>query len=221
MNILNRRVAAAATACAAVLALGGVGGAVAANKVTNADIAHRTIMGKNLASEAVGTRIIRYHSVKTKSINRGAVGPGKFSPAGKAYIKKWAGKPGPEGDQGPAGPAGPAGADGAEGPMGPAGADGATGPAGANGVSGGVTMKAVADIKYLAPGETGTATSTCPAGKVVIGGGFKNGGQVHVINNQPIGTYVNGMFNAWEVRGTNTGTTQANIQVAAVCVKMN
>lgn len=127
---------------------------------------------------------------------------------------------------GATGPAGPAGVPGAAGPAGVDGAPGATGPAGPQGpagVTGAYTQKAVADILYLDAGATGTALSTCTAGKVALGGGYKIGGGTDytVITDQPGGTYAGGMFSGWEVKVKNTGTKQLNIQVAVVCAALN
>jgi hypothetical protein len=55
------------------------------------------------------------------------------------------------------------------GPPGPGGADGAPGPAGSNGVSGYEVVTATSPI--VLQGRIGSATATCPTGKVPVGGG--------------------------------------------------
>jgi hypothetical protein len=89
------------------------------------------------------------------------------------------GFPGPTGPQGPVGPAGAAGTKGAAtstGPAGPTGPTGPTGPAGPRGASGVATSSvvdgtAVNSIADPSTGTTTSATASCPAGRVLLGGG--------------------------------------------------
>jgi hypothetical protein len=94
------------------------------------------------------------------------------------------GPQGPQGVQGPAGPQGPAGAQGAQGPAGLQGPQGAPGPAGLAGPAGpegpaGPTATTVHRVTNVAPGfqlvrgTTVSAEASCPAGKVLLGGGGK------------------------------------------------
>lgn len=77
------------------------------------------------------------------------------------------GDPGPQGAQGDPGVQGPPGSVGPAGPTGPAGATGPAGPAGSQRVPGTPVTSAV-----NAPQNTlVTATASCPAGKVLLGGG--------------------------------------------------
>lgn len=97
-----------------------------------------------------------------------------------------AGPAGPVGPQGVAGPAGPAGAVGATGPNGPVGATGPAGPPGATGPVGpaGPTgpqgppgLSGVQRVSLVGASDTSTPKSVsvpCPAGKVVLGGGFSH-----------------------------------------------
>jgi hypothetical protein len=114
----------------------------------------------------------------------GAVGPA--GPAGADGEDGAVGPAGPAGADGAVGPAGPAGADGedgAVGPAGPAGADGAVGPAGPAGPAGAAGANGVAGVQIVntAVSQSSStnedvlvaAVATCPAGKVVIGGGGK------------------------------------------------
>jgi Collagen triple helix repeat (20 copies) len=80
------------------------------------------------------------------------------------------GFPGPTGPQGPVGPAGAAGAKGAPGAPGPAGAAGAKG---ASGVASSSVVQgtAVSSIADPTAGTITSATASCPAGRVLLGGG--------------------------------------------------
>lgn len=81
------------------------------------------------------------------------------------------GPPGPPGAEGPPGAAGPPGADG---PPGPPGADGATGPAGPAGSQRVVGTPVTLTSGFLSPIAADTlvpATASCPATKVLLGGG--------------------------------------------------
>ena len=117
-----------------------------------------------------------------------------------------------------AGPAGPKGDTGATGPSGPSGSNGD------DAFSGIYTQKAVADIENIQPGDIGTATSACADGYVALSGGHKIDGtnsSFDILRSQPIGTYENGMFDAWEVRVRNTGASEINVQTAVVCADVN
>lgn len=98
---------------------------------------------------------------------RGPEGPqgetGATGPAGPA------GPPGPAGPQGPQGDTGPPGPAGRQGPEGPQGPVGPQGPAGPSGMSGWQIVTSVSRANGL---DTMTsAYATCPAGKIVVGGG--------------------------------------------------
>ena len=122
----------------------------------------------------------------------GATGPsgpvGATGPAGSA------GPVGPQGPVGPAGPAGPAGATGPSGPVGPtgpAGPTGATGPSGPTGPQGTPGLAAVERVTAGAPSDTSSPKSVspvCPAGKVVLGGGFSYFGPTgfEVVSSSPL-----------------------------------
>lgn len=102
---------------------------------------------------------------------RGAAGPqgapGATGAAGPAGPRGATGPAGPQGATGPAGPAGPAGAVGATGKQGPAG------PAGTLTASTMVAQPLLTTTPDPAVGTTLTATSSCPAGEVLVGGGGK------------------------------------------------
>lgn len=119
----------------------------------------------------------------------GSVGPqgtqGYVGPAGPQGIAGPAGAAGPQGPPGndgavsPAGAQGPQGNDGPAGPAGSQGIQGIAGPAGAPGPAGpagpaGSTRVVGATVTSAAGANTGTlttATASCAAGKVLLGGG--------------------------------------------------
>ena len=101
----------------------------------------------------------------------GPVGPvGPMGPAGPAGVPGPQGPVGPVGPAGATGPAGPAGPQGVPGPTGPTGATGATGPQGPAGFSGYVRVEG--DVPITDATAVKVAFAQCPAGKVVIGGGY-------------------------------------------------
>jgi hypothetical protein len=84
------------------------------------------------------------------------------------------GAAGPVGLKGPVGPIGPAGAAGPQGPQGPAGLQGPTGPQGPVGPGGFSSVEIISnDVWYDIPDTQKTVVAQCPAGKKVLGGGFK------------------------------------------------
>ena len=116
--------------------------------------------------------------------NTGPQGPqGETGPQGPKGDTGDTGPQGPKGDTGDTGPQGPQGKQGLQGPQGeqgpqgPAGADGATGPAGADGADGvsgyQVVNRMTASDASLAPKTTVDIAVSCPATKVVLGGGYK------------------------------------------------
>lgn len=115
-------------------------------------------------------------------------------PPGPAGPQGPAGPTGPQGPAGPPGAAGPAGPEGPGGPVGPAGPAGATGPAGAAGPPGptgpagasGWEQVSSAPVVVNAGASRG-ALARCPAGKVVVGGGFASpGAGTVVVESRPV-----------------------------------
>ncbi len=132
------------------------------------------------------------------------------------------GAPGPSGPAGPQGPAGPAGATGAQGPAGPAG------PAGTNGISGYEVVRTVGDDSTA---DDRVQVATCPAGKVVIGGGggpvFGPAGvsgtvdRVAIHLSVPIKLLDSPVYNTWDVQAVETEpdtVTQWHLVAYAICV---
>ena len=157
----------------------------------------------------------------------GSVGPpGPQGPAGTNGADGAAGPQGPIGPQGPAGtngvdgaagPQGPAVVMGPQGPMGLTGAPGPTGPAG-TGATGFERVVGTATASDAT--EAKTATATCPAGKVAVGGGYLASatsglGELAVIANRPTSDTV------WSVSATQdsrAGLGNWSLQAFAVCL---
>jgi hypothetical protein len=148
--------------------------------------------------------------------------PGPAGPQGEQGPQGEPGEPGEPGVAGPAGEEGPAGPAGAIGPVGPQGPIGETGPAGPQGPAGsGFTGREIVSNSSTVPddasGEYHVVSVTCPAGKVVIGGGSTgvNTGWLYpeVVNDWPSAD------NEWTARAAlSFGTGDQTITVYAICV---
>jgi len=103
---------------------------------------------------------------------------------------------------------GPAGPQGAQGPQGPQGAQGAPGAAGITKI----TLTQVVSELTVAPGFSGSTTTTCPAGKVV-GGGFQNEGALAFATD----SYPGGPT-SWRAEAYNSGVVNSTLLVYAVCM---
>lgn len=138
--------------------------------------------------------------------------PGAAGPAGPQGEK---GDPGDDGAQGPAGPPGEKGADGAAGPTGPAGPIGPMGPAGAigpQGPAGGLSgYQRVQQTHTVAAGFFANLGVTCPAGTVVLGGGYTSDAVLTVQGSYPASDTV------WSVPLHNRSTTSGQLTVWALC----
>ena len=127
-----------------------------ANAVTTDKVANGTLLGEDFAAGVLpaGTKA---------EAAAGAQGPrGEAGPQGPQ------GDAGPQGPQGETGPQGPKGDTGPQGPQGPQGPAGPQGPRGAPGLSGYEVISSDSN----GTGELHIANAQCPAGKVMIGGGF-------------------------------------------------
>ena len=67
----------------------------------------------------------------------------------------------------------------------------------------------------VAPGGHGLATATCPAGKIVSGGG----GATSAFDIEFTDSTVSG--NGWLIRGTNHGTSTQTLTATAVCLGLS
>jgi hypothetical protein len=158
-------------------------------------------------------------------VTLGSMGPqGEAGPAGAQGPQGLQGEAGPAGAQGPQGEAGPAGARGPQGEAGPAGARGPQGeagpagpqgPEGPHGPAGMLGLEAIASrlaVAGMNPGQVRSKETACPAGKVVVGGGWdvsqgaaltKN---LTIIQDTPAARDVNGRPTSWRVSVRNDGS---------------
>jgi hypothetical protein len=103
---------------------------------------------------------------------------------------------------------GPAGPQGVQGPKGDQGAQGAQGAAGITKI----TLTQVVSELTVAPGFSGSTTTTCPAGKVV-GGGFQNEGALAFATD----SYPGGPT-SWRSEAYNSGGVDSTLLVYAICM---
>jgi Collagen triple helix repeat (20 copies) len=132
------------------------------------------------------------------------------------------GPPGPRGATGPPGPAGPQGATGPAGPQGPGGV-GAPGPQGETGPPGPAGPPGLSGVEIVSAASAFTADNlksvsvTCPAGKVVLGGGGTPGqlDAATLVGSFPLST------SAWTVIAVEAAgfsdTLRWMLVVSAVC----
>lgn len=95
------------------------------------------------------------------------------------------------------------------------------------GATGFVTLKPVASIATVEPGQTGKSTADCPEGKSAISGGYEIEGNdndspdLTIVRSQPAGEYVDGMFPSWEVEVFNGTNAVVTVQSAVVCAAVD
>jgi hypothetical protein len=130
------------------------------------------------------------------------------------------------GSPGPQGPVGPAGAQGAQGPQGVQGlqglqgTQGPQGPAGANGVSGYVKVLGDTGQFGFDSGDAYSVYAPCPAGKIVVGGGYEllfDGSLLTVVSSVPYDDAGYG----WRVdfrNNTTGGLATIQVKAHALCV---
>jgi hypothetical protein len=133
----------------------------------------------------------------------------------------------PQGPQGPQGPLGPQGPQGPQGPVGPAGPQGPQGPAGTSGVTG---YEVVTTESAFDSSTPKFAEVTCPAGKVVLGGGGeafasaadpnRDQAPLAIFLNEPAGNIPNN--NAWVVgaREVSDYSQDWSVHTYAICADL-
>jgi hypothetical protein len=148
----------------------------------------------------------------------GPVGPvGPIGPAGAQGTTGPQGAAGPQGVAGPAGPTGPSGAQGFAGPQGATGAQGPAGPQGAPGVSGYQVVPTALMTVSINGNQTTSAVSVCPAGKVVIAGGYESSTGAFVLH--PVASFPSAIENGWRVtlRLSQVAAATFQFRVYAIC----
>ncbi len=175
------------------------------------------LFGSTPLGHAAGKLILPRNSVGAAQLKKAAVTgakvkDGSLAAADFAAGQLPAGPQGPKGDKGDPGEQGPKGDPGAEGPKGDQGVQGATGDTGPPGIGGYQIVTGTAVV--VTPGNIGTATATCPAGKRALGGGYSatGVGRARVFQSGPPG---NGTF--WLVSAENTAAA-GNISVLALAM---
>jgi hypothetical protein len=156
--------------------------------------------------------------------------PGDKGPAGDRGLTGDKGATGDKGPNGDSGAVGDKGATGDKGPVGDPGAQGATGDKGPNGDQGLPGSKGpqgdpgpagpahisgwerVFRSISIAPGGFAETEADCPAGKVVLGGGYDTNRGVEVV-----GTYPVGGGRSWWVGAWNSNQYLASVTAFAVC----
>ena len=194
-----------------LVALGGVGGAVAANQIGSRDIKDGGVHAVDLSKNSVKAAKIRKGAVRSSDIKNGNVAPKDLSRSVRDLIATAVtGPAGPAGETGPAGPAGPAG--GPAGPEGPAGPAGPEGPAGPAGVSG---FELVSENGSFSGGGLKTLSVSCPAGKVALCGGLRSATTVVLSSSYPSAD-----SSTWTATFTRSGKARGsyNAVVSATCV---
>jgi len=179
----------AGVASALVVAAAGTAGVQAL--ITGAQIKDGTIQSRDIANGTIRRADIHLATLASLRGRAGARGPrGAIGPQGAA---------GAQGAAGLQGAAGPQGAQGAAGPAGP------TGPAGADGGLVGYEIVTGAPLAVLGSDFVVTVAVTCPAGKVVLGGGANVADpleEVSVASSRPT---VSGSIYGWSVTVVNYG----------------
>jgi len=152
----------------------------------------------------------------------GPQGPtGPSGPSGPSGPQGPTGPSGPSGPQGPTGPSGPSGPPGPTGPSGPSGPTGPSGPVGPAGVSGYERQSTSSDCPGGLNPAVCSADVSCPAGKVVLGGGFSvsegGGFTPSFFDNRPVSN------TTWRVRFTNENwpLPGPSFTVYAMCASVN
>jgi hypothetical protein len=127
-SLKNSRTLAVAAGVAVLVAMGGVGGAVASNTIGSNDIRDGAVHSVDIHNGGVQKEDIAKDAVGASEIINGSVAERALSQSVQDKLNK-TGEKGPKGDKGEAGPAGKDGAPGAAGAPGAQGIQGPEGPA--------------------------------------------------------------------------------------------
>ena len=192
-----------------VIALGGAGTLAVASGIAYATIPNAGVIHACYSRSGGALRVIDRSVTNCKGTEtaldwdqHGAMGP--QGPAGAA------GPAGPQGTTGPAGPQGPEGPTGPAGSPGMPGSDGEPGPAGpAGGVSG---WEMVTQMETVPATGSGGWVVSCPAGKVVLGGGFAGDVNMEVVVSRPLDS------SSWQLIAANSALFNLQIELYATCV---
>ena len=140
---------------------------------------------------------------------------------------------GPKGDKGDPGPQGPAGPQGEKGDTGATGPQGPAGPAGPKGTIGTTAVYYGTSRSFSSPGNGGNpgwnykyAVATCPAGTIVVSGGYSMGGPLNDIHDVIVWDNSPGQTNpdyaptgvpaqAWDVKAGAPDTTPDDWSIVA------
>ncbi len=216
-SALRSRTTAVLSGALLLVAVGGVGGAVAAGQIGSRDIRDHSIRQVDLAKDAVSARQLKKGAVRSVDVKDGTVQPTDLSASVHDLIATAvAGPAGPEGPEGPAGPAGgPVGPAGPAGLPGPAGAVGPAGPAGAAGAAGVSGHEVVTKQQSFSGNGVQSLTVACPAGKVAVAGGLRGDTPLNLTTTAP-----SAGASSWTVGFARTKTKGAGayqVTVVATC----
>ena len=150
------------------------------------------VLGKN----SVGTAQLKKDAVTGPKVKNGSLSAADFKPGTLP--------PGPAGPKGDTGPKGDAGAPGAKGDKGD------RGPAGPSGISG--YKLVVGKGTDLSPGQSSSASASCPTGEKALGGGFNGSLGTVVRYSAPDATNT-----TWVANARNDAAVQGWIQAFAIC----
>ncbi len=208
-RLFRGRVTSVAIGVTLLVALGGVGGAVAAGQIGSKGIKDHSVRTVDLAKKSVGAKQLKKFAVRSRHLKDGGVMPADLSAQVQELIATAVtGPAGPAGETGPAGPAGPAG--GPEGPQGPAGPEGPAGPAGVSG------YEVVSDGANLNGSGLKTVSVACPAGKVAVSGGARSEASL-VLS----GSYPSDTGSGWSAVVSRSGKARGAYAVTAFAVCAN
>lgn len=219
MNIFRSRVAAVAAGALVLVSIGGVSGAVAASKITSADIKNQTIQSHDIDTNGVGKSEIRLEAVGSGEIRNDTIKQRDLRPHVRELLHRTS--------------SGEKGTRGEKGEKGDRGKKGDKGEPGEDSILDIYTAKPTAALKTVdAGGGRVSTTATCDDGYVAVGGGFtvkdESGGGSRsdaAVTKSGFGGIYDAdsqMFDGWEVRVSNTADSGSfNIYPYVVCAELN